>query len=185
MPAVATRTLRARPPPAAAPGRTVDAARLRAAAGRFPAGVALVTATVADAPLGLVVSSFTSVSLRPPLISFSPSRDSFTWSRMRQAGRFGVNVLGETHADYVRAAAPAGADRFADVTWSRTACGVPRLAGAIAYLECSIDAEHRAGDHWIVVGRVERALTAPGLPLLHWAGDLAPLQTTTHPTETT
>ena len=120
------------------------------------------------------MSSFTSVSLRPPLISFSPSRDSYTWSRMRQAGRFGVNVLGETHADYVRAAAPAGADRFADVAWSRTACGVPRLAGAIAYLECSIDAEHRAGDHWIVVGRVERALTAPGLPLLHRAGDLAP-----------
>ena len=158
-------------------GRTVDAARFRAALGRFPTGVALITATVDDAPLGLVVSSFTSVSLRPPLISFSPSRDSFTWSRMRRAGRFGVNVLGEPHADYVRAAAPAGADRFADIAWSRSSCGVPRLADAIAYLECTIDAEHRAGDDWIVVGRVERALTAPGRPLLTWASDLARLST--------
>ena len=159
----------------------MDAARFRAALGRFPTGIALVTTTVADAPLGLVVSSFTSVSLQPPLISFAPSRDSFTWSRMRRAGRFGVNVLGEAHAEYVRAAAPAGADRFAGVAWSRTDGGVPRLAGAITFLECSIEAEHRAGDHWIVVGRVERALTAPGLPLLTWASDLARLSTAPFP----
>jgi flavin reductase (DIM6/NTAB) family NADH-FMN oxidoreductase RutF len=101
---------------------------------------------------------------------------------MRRAERFGVNVLGEAHADSVRAAAPAGADRFADVAWSRTTHGVPQLTDAIAYLEATIDAEHRAGDHWIVVGRVERALSAPGLPLLHWASAFARLSTLTSET---
>ena len=163
--------------PATGPDAAVDPARFRAALGRFATGVALVTADAGDAPLGLVVSSLASVSLRPPLISFCPSRDSFTWSRMRRAGRFGVNVLAESHAAYVRAAAPAGADRFAGIAWSRTGSGVPRLADAIAFLECTTVAEHRAGDHWIVVGRVERALTAPGPPLLTWASDLARLDT--------
>ena len=173
----------ARVPLAASPEPGVDAARFRAALGRFATGVALVTADGGGAPLGLIVSSFTSVSLRPPLVAFNPSRDSFTWSRMRRTGRFGVNVLGESHEAYVRAAAPAGADRFGPVAWSRTPSGMPRLAGAIAFLECEIDAEHRAGDHSIVVGRVLHAETAPGLPLLNWAsafGRLAPA----HDTET-
>ena len=155
--------------PLSAPEPEVDAAGFRAALGRFATGVALVTADAGGTPLGLVVSSLASVSLHPPLVSFHPSVDSFTWSRMRRAGRFGVNVLSESHAGYVRAAAPAGADRFAGVAWARTPGGIPRLDGAIAYLECTIETEHRAGDHWIVVGRVERADIAPGLPLLAWA----------------
>jgi 3-hydroxy-9,10-secoandrosta-1,3,5(10)-triene-9,17-dione monooxygenase reductase component len=164
-----------RHPLVAAPAAGVDPARFRAALGRFATGVALVTADAAGTPVGLVVSSLASVSLRPPLISICPSRDSLTWSRMRRAGRFGVNVLGEGHAAYVRAAAPAGADRFSGLAWAPTPGGVPRLEDAIAFLECAIDAEHRAGDHWIVLGRVERAETAPGFPLLTWASDLARL----------
>jgi len=168
------RTSAARLPLVAAPEPGVDAARFRAALGRFATGVALVTADD-GAPLGLIVSSLTSVSLRPPLVAFNPSRDSFTWSRMRRTGRFGVNVLGESHEAYVRAAAPAGADRFGAIAWSRTPGGVPRVAGAIAFLECEIDSEHRAGDHSIVVGRVLHAETAAGLPLLNWAGALGRL----------
>ena len=165
----------ARLPLAAAAEPGVGAAAFREALGRFATGVALVTADAGGTPLGLVVSSLASVSLDPPLVSFHPSLDSFTWSRMRRAGRFGVNVLGESHAAYVRAASPAGADRFAGLAGSRTPAGIPRLGGAIAYLECVIEAEHRAGDHWIVVGRVLHAETAPGLPLLTWASAFARL----------
>ena len=160
---------------AAAAEPAVDAAQFRATLGRFASGVALVTADAGGTPLGLVVSSLASLSLDPPLISFHPSVDSFTWSRMRRTGRFGVNVLAESHADYVRAAAPAGADRFAGLGWSRAPGGIPRLDRAIAYLECAIETEYRAGDHWIVVGRVERAETAAGLPLLTWASSFARL----------
>ena len=75
------------------------------------------------------------MSLRPPLLSFCPARDSRTWRRMRAAGRFGVNVLAEQHDAYVRRAAPAGADRFAGVDHRTTAAGVPVLADALAFLE--------------------------------------------------
>jgi flavin reductase (DIM6/NTAB) family NADH-FMN oxidoreductase RutF len=153
------------PPP---PG--VDGALFRETLGRFATGVALITADAGDAPLGLIASSLASVSLSPPLVSFCPSRDSFTWSRMRRTRRFGVNVLGSRHADFVRRAAPAGADRFAGVDWELTPGGVPRLRDALAFAQCAIEAEHPAGDHWIVVGRVEAAqVDRAGSPLVFWA----------------
>jgi len=142
----------------------------RAALGRFATGVALITADAGGAPLGLVANSLASVSLRPPLLSFCPSRDSLTWARMRRTRRFGVNLLAARHEGYVRRVAPAGADRLGGVPWHPTPSGVPRLTDAIAYLECVIDAEHVAGDHWIVVGHVEHADVArDDPPLVFWA----------------
>src|SRR5918994_5482944 len=89
----------------------------RTALGRFPTGVALVTAAPGGEPAGLIVNSLTSVSLEPPLLSFCPSRSSLTWARMRRTGRFGVNVLGRQHERFARSASPPGADRFARVDW--------------------------------------------------------------------
>lgn len=134
----------------------VDSAAFRATLGRFATGVTFVTATVEGRPLGLIVSSFASVSLRPPLVSLCPSRTSETWQQMRCGGRFGVNVLAADQAEFVTRAAPAGADRFAGLTYALSDHGAPVLAGAAAFLDCEIEHEHAAGDHWIVVGRVLR-----------------------------
>ena len=148
----------------------VGAGPFREALGRFATGVTLVTAAAEGAPLGLVANSLAAVSLSPPLVSFCPSRDSFTWQRMRRARRFGVNVLGHQHEAFVRRAAPAGAERFAGIDWNLTPSGVPRLGDALAFIECAIDAEHPAGDHLIVVGRVEDAhVDQAGTPLVFWA----------------
>jgi 3-hydroxy-9,10-secoandrosta-1,3,5(10)-triene-9,17-dione monooxygenase reductase component len=155
---------------AEAPAPRVDAAAFRETLGRFATGVALVTAAGDGAPLGLIANSVAAVSLSPPLVSFCPSRDSFTWQRMRRARRFGVNVLPVQHEDFVRRAAPPGAERFAGMDWQLTPGGVPRLGEALAFIECAIEAEHPAGDHWIVVGRVEDAQIDPdGIPLVFWA----------------
>jgi 3-hydroxy-9,10-secoandrosta-1,3,5(10)-triene-9,17-dione monooxygenase reductase component len=131
-----------------------DARAFRDAIGAFATGVALVTTTVGGEPAGLIVNSLASVSLDPPLLSFCASRTSITWSRMRGEERLGVNILGRRHEEFVRRAAPAGADRFAGLTW-RLVRGVPLLTDALAALECGVEAEHRAGDHWIVVARVD------------------------------
>lgn len=146
----------------AAVGPELDERRLRAAFGRFATGVAFVTAQVGGAPLGLIVSSFAAVSLRPPLVSFCPARDSLTWRRMRNAGGFTVNVLAAPHGEFARRAAAPGADRFADPSV---------VDDALAAFECDLEAEHPAGDHWIVVGRV-RALEVcrSGRPLVYFAG---------------
>ena len=152
---------------ATAPARTVARARFRDILGRWATGVALVTARVGGHPEALVVNSLTSVSLEPPLVAFCPSRMSLTWTRMRAAERFGVNVLGADMAEFVQRAAPAGADRFADLEWAPTESGVPAVDGALAFLECAIEAVYPGGDHWIVVGRVETMEARPeGEPLV-------------------
>jgi len=149
----------------------LDEDELRVALGRFPTGVALATADVGGAPHGLIVSSFTSVSLRPPLVAFCPSRDSLTWRRMRGAGAFAVNVLAARHAAFAREAAAPGADRFGGGDVPRGIGGAPLLPDALAIIECALEAEHAAGDHTIVVGRVLRlAVPCAGAPLVHWAG---------------
>ena len=144
----------------------------RDALGRFATGVALVTAAPDGEPAGLIVNSLTSVSLDPPLVSFSASRSSLTWSRMRRAGRFGVNVLGRQHERFAIRATPAGADRFSGLEWELGRGGVPLLTEALASLECQIVAEHPAGDHWIVVGRVDNLRTSRvDEPLVFFAGE--------------
>src|ERR671933_643230 len=126
-------------------GPGLDERSLRAAFGRFATGVTFVTTEVDGTPLGLIVSSFAAVSLEPPLVSFCPSRDSITWQRMQHAGRFAVHVLAARHGGFARRAAPPGADRFAEPDVRRD---------ALAAIECEVETEHPAGDHWIVVGRV-------------------------------
>jgi len=149
----------------------------RDALGRFPTGVAFVTAVPDGEPAGLIVSSLTSVSLEPPLLSFCPSRSSLTWSRMRRTQRFGVNVLGLRHERFARSASPPGADRFVGVDWELRPGGVPLITDALAALECDIVAEHPAGDHWIVVGRVRSILTLPlDDPLVFFAGAIGGLE---------
>jgi 3-hydroxy-9,10-secoandrosta-1,3,5(10)-triene-9,17-dione monooxygenase reductase component len=138
----------------------LDERRLRDGFGRFATGVAFVI-TERD---GLIVSSFAAVSLQPALVSFCPSRDSLTWQRMRHAERFAVHVLDARHSGFVRRAAAPGADRFAEPEV---------LRDALATLECELTAEHPAGDHWIVVGRVlSLRVVEDGRPLVYFAGGL-------------
>src|SRR5215211_6268191 len=154
-----------------------DERSFRDALGRFATGVAFVTAAPEGEPIGLIVNSLTSVSLEPPLVSFSPARSSLTWSRMRRAGRFGVNVLGRQHEQFTIRATPAGADRFAGLDWTLGRGGTPLLTDALAVLECDIVAEHPAGDHWIVVGRVDNLRIAPvNEPLVFFGGEFGTLQ---------
>jgi flavin reductase (DIM6/NTAB) family NADH-FMN oxidoreductase RutF len=125
-------------------------AELRRAASRFATGVALVTAPGGRA---LVVDSFISASLDPPLVAFAPSRTSLTWRSMRRTGRFGVSVLDASHAGSIRERARPGADRLAGLDVALLD-GVPVLRDALTALVCALEAEHAAGDHSIVVGRV-------------------------------
>jgi 3-hydroxy-9,10-secoandrosta-1,3,5(10)-triene-9,17-dione monooxygenase reductase component len=154
-----------------------DPSAFRDALGRFTTGVAFITAAPDGEPAGLIVNSLTSVSLEPPLLSFCPARSSLTWSRMRRTGRFGVNVLARRHERFALRATPAGADRFAGLRWELERGGVPLLVDALASLECEIAAEHPAGDHWIVVGRVATLRTSRiEDPLVFFAGAFGALR---------
>jgi 3-hydroxy-9,10-secoandrosta-1,3,5(10)-triene-9,17-dione monooxygenase reductase component len=161
----------------AEPAPAPDARSFRDALGRFATGVAFITAAPDGEPAGLIVNSLASVSVVPPLVSFSPARSSLTWSRMRRKGRFGVNVLGGQHERFAIRATPAGADRFSGLNWELGRGGVPLLTDALASLDCEIVAEHPAGDHWIVVGRVDDLRVSPiKNPLVFFAGEFGAVQ---------
>ncbi|MEU6112294.1 flavin reductase family protein [Streptomyces albidoflavus] len=130
---------------------------LRDAAAAFGTGVAVVTGAGPGGPAGLAVQSFTSLSLDPPYLSFSPSRTSGSWPAVRAAGRFAVNVLAHDQAELSRRFATSGGDKFAGADWCPGRNGAPLLAGALACFEAELEQELPGGDHTIVIGRVTRA----------------------------
>jgi 3-hydroxy-9,10-secoandrosta-1,3,5(10)-triene-9,17-dione monooxygenase reductase component len=154
----------------------VDPATFRAVLGRFCSGITVITALGADGPLGLTCQSFSSLSLDPPLVLFSPARTSRTWPRIREVGRLCVNVLAEGHCELSAAMARSGTDKFAGVRWDTSAHGAPRLGGAVAWLDCVVEAEYDGGDHTIVVAAVHGLSADPSArPLLYYQGRYAAL----------
>jgi flavin reductase (DIM6/NTAB) family NADH-FMN oxidoreductase RutF len=154
----------------------VDHAAFRAVLGRYCSGVTVITALGPDGPLGLTCQSFSSLSLDPPLVLFSPARTSTTWPRIREVGRLCVNVLAEGHSGLSAAMARSGTDKFAGVRWGTSAHGAPRLEGAVAWLDCVVEAEHDGGDHTIVVAAVHELSAGPSArPLLYYRGQYATL----------
>ncbi|MFF5013703.1 flavin reductase family protein [Streptomyces sp. NPDC001165] len=153
----------------------VDPAEFRRVLGHFATGVTVITAPPADgsaSPSGFACQSFSSLSLDPPLVCFMVGRTSTTWPRIARAGVFCVNVLGADQGELCRAFAISGADKFAGVAHSPApVSGSPRLAGATAWIDCTIHAVHTGGDHLIVVGRVNAlGATEQGDPLLFHRG---------------
>jgi len=133
---------------------TADPVLLRRAFGCFPAGVTAVCAMVDGEPVGMAASSFTSVSLAPPLVSVCIQESSATWPRLRGRPRLGISVLAEGHDEVcVRLSRKIG-DRFAGVAWDRAPGGGVFVHGATAWLECSLYAEVPAGDHAVALLQV-------------------------------
>ncbi|CAL9476675.1 FMN reductase (NADH) RutF [Streptomyces sp. enrichment culture] len=137
----------------------VDPGEFRRVLGNFATGVAVVTAPAAPgetSPAGFACQSFSSLSLDPPLVVFMVGRTSTTWPRIARAGVFCVNVLSAGQGELCRAFAVPGGDKFAGVAHDAApASGAPRLAGVVAWADCTIHAVHTGGDHLIVVGRVD------------------------------
>jgi flavin reductase (DIM6/NTAB) family NADH-FMN oxidoreductase RutF len=128
-----------------------DPSILRRAYGCFPSGVTAVCALLDDAPIGMAASSFTSVSLSPPLVSLCVQHSSRTWPRLRRCPKLGVSVLAATHDTACVSLSRKEGDRFAGFEWEPTEAGAVFVHGATAWLECSVEAELPAGDHAIVL----------------------------------
>lgn len=150
--------------------RVIEPRHYRDVLGRFATGVTIVAATTPDGPVGLAVSAFASVSLDPPLVLFCVTRASRSWTSIEQAGVFGVSVLRDDQEQISRRFAGPGRDRFAGVAITDSELGVPLIDQALAHVECTIEAVHRAGDHYVVIGRVARMDATDGLPLLYFRG---------------
>lgn len=145
----------------------LDPERLREAFGIFPSGVVAVAADVDGRLIGLAASSFTSVSLDPPLVSFSIANTSKTWPDLRRAEHLGVTILAAHHGQVCRQLAGPVEQRFDDVEVTVSQDGAVTLDDGLARFDCTIHREVEAGDHTIVLlelHAVEQADTS--LPLV-------------------
>ncbi|WP_246422180.1 flavin reductase family protein [Nocardiopsis mwathae] len=137
------------------------------------AGVVIITADVSGEPVGLTATSFTSVSLAPPLVAFYIADTSTTWPKLRRARHFAVHLLAADQQDLAWRFAAKGVDRFAAPTsWSRGAENVPLLGGTAVHMVCRRHDSRLIGDHWLVVGEVEHGyeLSEPRPPLVYHQG---------------
>jgi len=121
---------------------------------RHAAGVVVITAP-GERPAGFTATSFTSVSLSPPLISFCLNRAASSWPTVSTARHVGVHLLAAGQEDLARTFATSGIDRFGQPTrWREGPFGVPVLAGAQALLICRVANHVEAGDHTIVLAEL-------------------------------
>src|SRR5688500_6975087 len=106
--------------------QTIDPVAFRETLGHYPTGVAVVTGIDAEgAAAGMVVGSFTSVSLDPPLVAFLPTRESGSFARLRTGTTFGVNVLASDQEPTCRRFASRIPDKFEGVSWTPAPGGAP------------------------------------------------------------
>ena len=145
----------------------------REALGHYASGITVITSCIDGEPVGFTCQSFYSVSMSPPLVSFSVMSSSASYPKIRQAGRFAVNILSGEQVRISNQFARKGEDKWHGVEWQESPLGNPVIAGSLHWLDCDIHAEHTAGDHLIVIGEV-KALnlqeTPATQPLLYFKG---------------
>lgn len=128
-----------------------DAATLRRALGLFPSGVTAFGGLVADQPIGMAASSFTSVSLDPALVSICVAKTSTTWPAIQSRQTFGISVLSKSQGEVARRLSVRADERFAGIHWRASTSGAVFIDGAPLWLECAPYRVIPAGDHVIVV----------------------------------
>ncbi len=150
----------------------IDPANFRQVLGSYPTGVCAITARGPDAtPLALIVGSFTSVSLDPPLVGFFPAKSSTSWVQIEPVGQFCVNVLGADQDGICRQLAGGGQDKFDGIAIGTNAHGSPTINGAIAQIDCTLYSVTDAGDHRFVLGKVDTLdVLREAPPLLFFKG---------------
>ena len=140
--------------------------------GRYPTGVCAVTGLTPEGDfVAMVVGSFTSVSLSPPLVAFLPMRTSHTWARLRECPSLCINVLAEEQETLCRRLASRDPDKYDGLSHRTSPSGAPILDDIVAWIDCTCDTVHEAGDHDIVVCAVNHLGIESGeAPLLFFEG---------------
>jgi flavin reductase (DIM6/NTAB) family NADH-FMN oxidoreductase RutF len=135
--------------------KTVDANVFRSVFRRHAAGVVVITADAGHGPVGFTATSLVSVSLLPPLVSFSIATTASSWPTINKATSLVIHFLDAGQHEIAGRFATSGIDRFAEPTkWSRLRTGEPVLDDAPSYLRGLVEHRFAVGDHHIVVARL-------------------------------
>ncbi len=137
------------------------AVQLRSAFGRFGTGVTVVTTQTANGPLGMTANSFSSVSLDPPLVLWSPATASKRHDAFASAARFCIHVLAADQRGIADHFAGQGHD-FDGFDWQAGPGDTPTFMGCLATFHCDTYAVYTAGDHSLILGHVKQAAERQG-----------------------
>jgi flavin reductase (DIM6/NTAB) family NADH-FMN oxidoreductase RutF len=150
----------------------IDPGLFREVMGHYPTGVAVVTGRADDGELlAMVVGTFSSVSLDPPLVSFMPMKTSKTFARLQQCSSLCINILGGEQEELVSAIARRWENKFEGIDWFPSPSGDPVLADSVAWIDTRIAETVDAGDHWIALCAVsDMAVPNPVAPLIFFQG---------------
>jgi flavin reductase (DIM6/NTAB) family NADH-FMN oxidoreductase RutF len=134
--------------------------------------VSIVTARDGDRIHGMTVSDFTSVSLRPPLVLVCADKNARTLELIRAGRCFAINILAEDQHELSNLFADKSMEdqRFDGLDTAQGTTGAPLISEAQAILDCSLEAEHDAGDHVLCIGRVEEVRIREAEPLVYFKG---------------
>jgi flavin reductase (DIM6/NTAB) family NADH-FMN oxidoreductase RutF len=146
----------------------MDQSLFRQVMGHFASGVTVVTTNHEGHLSGLTVSSFTSLSLEPPLILVCIDHTAASHATIAAAGRFAVNILSEGQEYLSRRFATRDSEKFLADTYTLSSHGLPLLNGALAHIECSLHSSLPGGDHTIYVGEVVAADVNIARPLVYF-----------------
>jgi len=149
----------------------VDEDRLRDVLARLPGGVVLVGTRVGGGFHGLTATTFTPVSLQPPLVLVCLDRLAIARDAILAQGSFTASLLSRSQhflADRFAGRAPVAEPSWRDVPHRLGDNGLPIVEGAVAWLECETESVYEAGDHDIVVAAVTAGGGGRGEPLVHW-----------------
>jgi len=131
-------------------------ATFRQALSRFATGIVVVTTqSVSGCPRAITINAFTSVSLNPPLVLFCLGKSAYQFGIFAEAPSFAVNVLSADQQALSDRFAQEAEDDLADVSFRRLMTGSPILSGCLTALDCITEKHFDAGDHLIVVGKVQ------------------------------
>jgi flavin reductase (DIM6/NTAB) family NADH-FMN oxidoreductase RutF len=152
-------------------------AEFRLACSLFPTGVTVVTRLMPDRrPHGLTVSSFTSLSLHPPLVLVCIDLRSSFLKGLAEDDMFAINVLNEDQKHLsIHFSKPSEEERFQEVVWHEGERGVPLLSDAVATFQCQLSRTVDAGDHRILIGKVRRLEYRKLPPLVWYHGSYHPM----------
>lgn len=137
----------------------------REALGCFATGVTIVTAPADDKAIGMTANSFSSISLTPPLVLWSPAKTSLRYRYFASARHFAIHVLRDDQRRLAEEFARRG-DAFDLLDWDMDHNGVPVFEDCATRFDCRTTAIHEGGDHVIMVGEVENVRLNGGSPLV-------------------
>jgi flavin reductase (DIM6/NTAB) family NADH-FMN oxidoreductase RutF len=155
---------------------SIDPGAFKSALTLWPSGVTVVTTVHQGQWKGMTASSFSSVSLEPPLVLVCVARKLLTHQMLSDSGVFAVNILSGAQIDQGKLFAgmmPEIEDRFALGNWGQALTGSPTLLTALAWLDCRVAHAYDGGDHTIFVGEVLAVGTpepaeVPPVPLVYY-----------------